>query len=149
MDDQRISVATRSIKLTLSNGIQVSGETFLQLHGEQLTGLQRVGEILNGDDNFLPFRHEDNVKLVNLEQVVSVEVAAEEEFDPLLALGEEHHIQVEAVVGDLLDVHIFVNLPGGRNRVKDFLNQKKRFLLFRQEDRILYLAQNKILRIQD
>ncbi len=149
MDDQRISVATRNIKLTLSNGMQLSGETFLQLHGEHLTGLQRVGEILNGDDNFLPFRHGDTVELVNLDQVVSVEVAAEEEFDPLLALGEEHQINVEPVVGATIDVRIFVNLPGGRNRVKDFLNQQKRFLLLLQDDRILYLAQNKILRIQD
>ncbi|MFK5925820.1 MAG: hypothetical protein QM483_04225 [Desulfuromusa sp.] len=149
MDDQRISVETRKIKLTLSNGKHLSGETFLQLHGERLIGLQTVGEILNGDDIFLPFRHEDNVELVNLEQVVSVEVAAEEEFDPLLALGEEHQIQVEAVVGEALDVRIFVNLPGGRNRVKDFLNQQKRFLLLLQDDRILYLARDKILRIQD
>jgi hypothetical protein len=149
MDDQRISVARRNIKLTLSNGVQVSGETFLQLHGEHSTGLQRVGEILNGDNIFLPVRQDDRVELVNLEQIVSVEVAAEEEFNPLLALGEEHQIKVEAVVGDVLDVRIFVNLPGGRNRAKDFFNQQKRFLLLLQDDRIIYLARNKILRIQD
>jgi hypothetical protein len=149
MDDQRISVARRSVKLTLSNGTQLNGETFLQLHGEHLTGLQRVEEILNGEDIFLPVRHGDRVELVNLEQIVSVEVNAEEEFDPLLALGEEHQIKVEPIAGEVLDVRIFVNLPGGKNRVKDFLNQQKRFLLLLQDDRILYLARNKILRIQD
>lgn len=149
MDDQRISVARRSVKLTLSNGTKLNGETFLQLHGEHLTGLQRVGEILNGGDIFLPFRHGDSVELVNLEQIVSVEVDAEEEFDPLLALGEEHQIKVEPITGEVFDVRIFVNLPGGQNRVKDFLNQKKRFLLLLQDDRILYVARNKILRIQD
>ena len=149
MDDQRISVAKRQIKLTLSNGTQINGETFLQLHGEHLTGLQRVEEILNGEDNFLPLLHNGQVELFNLEQVVSVEVAAEDEFDPLLALGEVHQIKVEPTVGAPLNVRIFVNLPGGRNRVKDFLNQQKRFLLLCQNDHILYLARNKILRIQD
>ncbi|MEE4253429.1 MAG: hypothetical protein V2I50_05235 [Desulfuromusa sp.] len=149
MEDQRISVAKRHIKLTLSNGTQINGETFLQLHGEHLTGLQRVEEILNGEDIFLPVRHSGKVELISLEQIVSVEVAANEEFDPLLALGEEHQITVEPVAGDVLDVHIFVNLPGGCNRVKDFLNQQKRFLLLLRDDRILYIARNKILRIQD
>ena len=149
MDDQRISVTRRSVKLILSNGTQLNGETFLQLHSEHLTGLQRVEEILNGEDIFLPVRLGESVELVNLEQIVSVEVDAEEEFDPLLALGEEHQIKVEPIAGEVLNARIFVNLPGGQNRVKDFLNQQKRFLLLLQDDRILYVARNKILRIQD
>ncbi len=149
MNDQRISVATRKAVLTLSNGSQLSGETFLQLYGEHFSGLQTVGEILNGDDNFLPLRYDGKVELINLEQVVSVSVSAEEEFDPLLALGEEHQLWIEPTVGPALEVHIFVNLPGGRNRVKDFLNQKCRFLLLLHEKQIIYLARNRILRVQD
>ncbi len=149
MNDQRISVETRKVELTLSNGSQLSGETFLQLHGEHLLGLQKVGEILNGEDNFLPLRYEGKVELINLEQVVSVAVSAEEEFDPLLTLGEEHQLWVEPTIGEPLDVHIFVNLPGGCNRVKDFLNQQCRFLLFLHEKQIVYLARNRILRVQD
>lgn len=149
MNDQRISVATRTVQLTLSNGSRLSGETFLQLHGEYLAGLQTVGEILNSEDNFLPLRHDGKVELINLEQVVSVSVSAEEEFDPLLALGEEHQLWIEPTVGRPLNAHIFVNLPGGNNRVKDFLNQKCRFLLFLHEKQIVYLARNKILRVQD
>ena len=149
MNDQRISVETRTVELTLFNGSQLSGETFLQLHGEYLSGLQTVGEILNGEDNFLPLRYDGKVELINLEQVVSVSVSAEEEFDPLLALGEEHQLWIEPTVGSPLDVHVFVNLPGGRNRVKDFLNQKCRFLLFLHEKQIVYFARNRILRVQD
>lgn len=149
MDDQRISVETRRIKLTLSNGSQLSGETFLQLHGEHLTGLQRVEEILNGEEIFLPFRYAGKVELINLTQVVSLAVAAEEEFDPLLALGEEHQVRIETTVGEALDVRIFVNLPDGRTRVKDFLNQPVRFLLLLHEDQVIYLARNHILRVQD
>ncbi len=149
MNNQRINVKTRQVVLTLTNGSELTGETFLQLHGEHLFGLQKVGEIVNGEDNFFPLRYQDKVELINLEQVVSITVAAEEEFDPLLALGEEHRIWIEPAVGEALNVSIFVNLPGGNNRVKDFLNQKLRFLLLRHKDQIVYLARNKILRVRD
>ncbi|MCW8860735.1 MAG: hypothetical protein OQK50_00445 [Deltaproteobacteria bacterium] len=149
MEDQRIKVETRRIELILSNGIQLSGETFLHLQGARQTGPERIGEILNGQDNFLPVRSKEGIELVNLEQVVSVAVSAEEEFDPLLELGEEHQIQVKSTLGDFLPVRIFVNLPGGKNRTKDFLNQDKRFLLFLYKDQVLYMARNKILRVKD
>ena len=149
MEDQRISVETRRVELVLGDGSRLVGDTFLQLHGMHLTGLQRVGEVLNAEDDFLPLRSGDGVELVNLRQVVAVEVAAVDEFDPLLGLGKEHRIQVTPTVGEPRDVRIFVNLPGGHNRVKDFLNQRDRFLLFLDGDRVLYLARNCILRVKD
>lgn len=149
MDDQRISVETRGIEVLLANGDVIRGETFLQLHGAHLSGPQRIDEVLNGADNFLPVRSGKEIELVNLEQVISVSTAVEEEFDPLLSLGEEYQIKVEAAVGKALDVRIFVNLPGGHNRVKDFLNQSKRFLLFIHDDQVIYMARNRILRVRD
>ena len=149
MDDQRISVETRQIEAVLSNGCRISGEAFLQLHGAHLTGPQRIGEVINSDEDFLPVRSPEGVELINLEQVVSVATAATEEFDPLLKLGEEHQIQVEPSVGEPLHLRIFVNLPGGKTRVKDFLNQDKRFLLFLYDDKVIYLARNRILRVKD
>lgn len=149
MNDQKISVETRSVKIILSNGAEVSGETFLQLHGVHQEGLQRIGEVLNSDENFFPVRGANGVELINLEQVVSVSTAAEEEFDPLLELGEEHHIEVEPSHGETLQVRIFVNLPGGQTRVKDFLNQESRFLHFLHHDQILYIARKRIMRVKD
>ena len=131
------------------NGLRISGETFLQLQGAYLTGPQRVGEILNDEEIFLPVRANGQVQLVNLEQVVSVSLPAELEFDPLLALGEEHRVRVEPVVGDVVDARIFVNLPGNKSRVKDFLNHQQRFLLFLHNDRVIYFARKRILRVTD
>ncbi len=75
--------------------------------------------------------------------------AAAEELDPLLELGEEHLIQVEATHGEAIQAKILVNLPGGRTRVKDFLNQEDRFLHFLYQDQILYIARKRILRVKD
>jgi len=149
MDNQRIIVETCDVELVMVNGLRICGETFLQLQGVYLTGPQRVGELLNDDETFLPLRHDGQVQLVNLEQTVSVSLSAELEFDPLLTLGEEHRVRVEAVAGDAIEARIFVNLPGNKSRVKDFLNQKVRFLPFLVNDRVVYIARKKILRVTD
>lgn len=149
MDEQRISVDTRVVRIELSNGQQLEGEMFLQLHGLHQSGPQRVGEVLGSEDAFLPLRVAGQVKLINLDQVVAVAVAAELEFDPLLELGERHEVQVTAAGGEPLEAEIFVNLPNGRNRSKDFLDQKKRFLLFRCGDEVVYLARRHILLVED
>jgi hypothetical protein len=149
MEDRRVSVETRQVELVLVTGDRISGEFFLQLQGMHLTGPQRVGEVLNAEECFLPLRIADSVRLVNLDQIVAVYTASEGEFDPLLMLGEEHQIQVTPVVGEPIKVKIHVNLPSGRNRAKDFLNQPKRFLLFLYNDQVVYLARNKILQVED
>jgi hypothetical protein len=149
MDDRRIMVETRGVELTLSSGVQLHGDFFLQLQGAHLTGLQRVEEILNDTDSFVAIRVGGRVELINLEQVVCVSLVAEVELDPLLTLGSEHRICVEPAVGGPLALRVFVNLPSGRERVKDFLNQPRRFLPFLQEERLLYLARAWILRVTD
>ncbi len=149
MDDQRLIVETCQVDLVMVNGLRISGETFLQLQGIYLTGPQRVGELLNGDETILPVRSGSQVQLINLEQTVSVSLSAEQEFDPLLTLGEEHRVWVEPVAGDAIEARIFVNLPGDKSRVKDFLNQKLRFLPFLDNDRVIYVARKKILRVTD
>ena len=149
MNEQKLQVRTRSVEILLANGDCIRGQAFLQLYGEHLSGPQTIGEILNGEDTFFPVRVDGKVVLLNLEQIIFVAAGRDEEFDPLLELGREHRIRVESVSGPPLEAQIFVNLPGGASRVKDFLNQKKRFLLFLRDDQVVYLARNKIQRVQD
>lgn len=149
MNSQKISVETREIELILTNGASLQGETFLQLHGVHQAGMQRVGEVINSGENFLPVKRDEGVELINLEQVVSVATAASEEFDPLLELAPKYSIEVEPAGGEILAVQIFVDLPGGQVRVKDFLNQDKRFLHFVCGDQVVYIARNKIMRVRD
>lgn len=149
MEDQRISVEARSVELTLTDGSKLAGEMYLQLHGLHQSGTQRVGEVLNGENNFLPVRTAEGLKLVNLAQVVTVSVSAEIEFDSILSLGKKHSVVVTVSTGDSLDALIYVNLPSGRNRAKDFLDQKKRFLLFIVEENVVYVARKKILLVED
>ena len=149
MEDQRISVEARTVELVLTDGTRLTGEMFLQLHGLHQVGTQKVGEVLNDENNFLPVRTAEGMKLVNLAQIVMLSVPAETEFDPLLALGEKHRVRVTTSVGEDVDACVHVNLPTGRNRAKDFLDQKKRFLLFNVDEIVVYIARRKILLVED
>ncbi len=149
MKDLHVSVEARTVQLVLTNGSKLTGEMYLQLHGLHQSGTQRVGEVLNGENNFLPIRTSEGLKLVNLAQIVTVSVSAEIEFDPILSLGEEYQVTVTTSTGDILETRIYVNLPSGRNRAKDFLDQKKRFLLFIEGENVVYIARRKILLVED
>jgi hypothetical protein len=149
MNDQRVNVDSRHIEILLSTGERLDGEIFLQLYGQHLAGPQRIDEALNGSESFLPLRRAGKVQLVNLDQVMAVYAAAAEEFDPLLTLGDEHRVRVTPGAGDPFEARIFVNLPHGHNRVKDYLNQPARFLSFLVGDQVVYLARQRILVVED
>lgn len=149
MNDQRISVARCPVELVLANCANISGETFLQLNGEHISGSQRIDELLNGDDNFLPVQIDQSVELVNLEQVISLRTTYALEWFTLLSLGEKHVVWVEPLHGLPFDATIYANLPNGKTRVKDFLNQQKRFLPFICDEKVVFLARNKILMVKD
>jgi hypothetical protein len=149
MDDQRIRVDSRQVEIVLEGGTHLTGELFLQLHGLHQPGPQRVSEVINSDETFLPVRTGGGVKLINIDQVIAVYTAAADEFDPLLELGEEHSVRVTTVLGDSLKAQIFVNLPNDHNRAKDFLNQQKRFLLFLLGEKVAYLARKKIIMVEN
>lgn len=149
MSDQRISVASCQVELVLANGADIIGETFLQLHGEHISGVQRVDELLNGDDNFLPIQIDQSVELVNLEQVISLRTTYDAEWFSLLSLGVEHSVRVEPLHGLPFDATIYANLPNGKTRVKDFLNQQEQFLPFICDDKVIFLARDKILKVKD
>ncbi len=149
MNDPRINVDSRQSEVVLSNGERLVGQIFLQLYGLHLTSPQRIAEALNGAENFLPVRIGEKVKLINLDQVMAVYALAADEFDPLLALGEEHRVRVTPGVGEPLEARIFVNLPNGHHRVKDYLNQPARFLLFLVGEQVVYMARRWILLVED
>ena len=149
MEDQRIKVDSRSVEIVLEGGARLVGELFLQLYGVHQVGPQRVFEVINNDESFLPLRTEEGVKLININRIIAVYTAAADEIDPLLELGEKHSVRVTTILNDSHKAQIYVNLPNGHLRVKDFLNQKERFLLFHIGEKVAYFSRDKIVMVED
>jgi hypothetical protein len=149
MAEARLETHIQQVQVQLATGDILDGEVFLQLADIYHAGPQRVGALLNGDDCFLPVRCDGHVTLINLRQVVSLSVSADYEADELMTLGKEHEVAVRTAVSDPFSARIYVNLPDGRTRVKDYLNQRLRFLPFFAGSRIIYCNFRYILQVED
>jgi len=149
MGDRRLQVSTRQVKLILADSRALSGELFLQLFSVHGTGPQRLAELINGDELFLPLRTTSRVQLVNIEQVVSLSCADPKERHELMTFGTCYQVRVIPLAGEMIEANIYVNLPESRNRVKDFLNQADRFLPLVREKEIVYLNPRHILLVED
>jgi len=149
MDSQRISKETCNVLFALADGREIWGEVFLNLFGELHGGPQRVGELLNGDEPFIPIKTEEGTLLIHLLQLVSAQVASEVELNELMTLGEHYRVKVQTVLGKSIDAEVYVDLPEGGRRVKDFMNRSQGFLRFIVGDQVLYMNRNFIVCAQD
>jgi len=148
MDEGRIQKATRRARLILSDGREVCGDVFVGLYEPHHLGPQRVGELLNEEDTFIPVKTDQGVLLVNRARIVSVTLPADREQDDLVTLGKRYEVRVTTTRGDLNGT-IFVNLRENATRVRDYFNQPLRFLPLFQSQTIAYLNRDFILLVQD
>jgi hypothetical protein len=149
MDDKRIEKRTRSVTVRLSDGSTVEGEVFVGLLAARHSGPERVGGVLNSDEDLIPVKTGPGVVLLNRDQIVLVRTDREDEDDELTTLGEARSVQIKTVaVGDIAGT-VYVNLPQG-SRVTDFFRQDLLFFpIFPQDDTVLYVNRRFILLIRD
>ncbi|HKL49090.1 MAG TPA: hypothetical protein VJ882_05495 [Desulfuromonadales bacterium] len=149
MDEQKIAKQARLVHLTLSDGSSFPAEVFLGLCAARHSGGQRVGDLLNGKEFFLPVKTADGVFLVNIEKVMEVRVGAATETDDLDFFGQKHTVRIHTVHGPELIADIYVNLPQTFSRPKDYFNQPLHFFRIFQSDEVIYLNPASILYIRD
>lgn len=149
MDEQKISKEIRKVVFTLADGHQVEGEVFLSLFGAHHTGQQRVGDLLNDGENFLPVKTAQGFFLLNVRQIMAAKVGEAGEKDELMLLGQKYTVGITTVSGQELIADVHVNLPQTSSRVKDFFNQPQKFFRVFQGKDILYLNADYILYVKD
>jgi hypothetical protein len=148
MGEQRIAKTTRKVQVTLLDGRQLSGELFLSLYGAHHAG-QQLGELLNGGEEFIPFKTAAAVFILNIAQILMVKTEAKEELNELMTLGKRYSIQVVTPHHPLLQAEVYVNLPEETSRVCDWLNHPVEFLCLFLADDIVYLNRKQIISVQD
>lgn len=149
MDDRRIEKQSRRIGVELSDGSRLDGEVFLRLYEAHHEGPQKVGELLNEDAALIPLKTSDGVVLVNPSQIATVTIEAEREPDDLTMLGDPHAVRIVTVRGREIRGRVFISLPGGEGRVKDFFNRSVRFVPVFLDHSIVYVNQAFVLYVRD
>lgn len=149
MAEQRIAKMTRKTQVTLLDGRQLSGEVFLGLYEAHHSGHQKVGGLLNGAEDFIPFKTSDAVFLLNIAQILMVETSAEEEMDELMTLGKRYPVVVSLLHSKELTGDAYVDLPEETCRVRDWLNLPIAFLRLCLPDHIVYINRRYVISVQD
>lgn len=149
MDDQKIAKNLRPVIFTLADGKQVEGDVFLSPYEAHRHGPQRVGELLNSEETFLPVKTAEGTLQLNVANIIKAITPAEEELDELMMLGKKYTVGITTLCSKEISGNVFVDLPQSRSRVSDYLNQPQRFFPIIVHENIVYIARRFILSVRD
>jgi len=148
-NDAKVAKQTRRVRVRLSTESELEGTVFLGLYEATHAGPQTVGDLLNGEERFIPLKTVKAVCLINIEQIVSVHTPIEDEADELMTLGEARPVALTMLHGALLRGDIYVTLPEGHRRAKDFFNHAPAFFPLFKEKQIVYINRRFVASVQD
>ncbi len=149
MDEQKITKNRRKVLFTQADGSTVQGEVFLSLYEACHERPQLLGELLCGDNVFIPVETAAGMIHLNTNNIVTAQTSIGEEGDELMRLGEQYRVQVTTALGTVIEGQVFVNLPHDRSRVSDYLNQGDRFCRMFLAQNIVYIGTRFILSVRD
>jgi hypothetical protein len=149
MEEQKIVKNQRWVEFTLADDSVVKGVVFLSLYEAHRPGPQRVGELLNGQDTFLPIKTGDGTLHLNIDNIIEARTSEEEELHELMMLGRKYRVEIITLGGKKIAGDVFVDLPQESSRVSDFLNQPRRFFPLIASGGVIYVARRFILSAKD
>jgi hypothetical protein len=149
MEEQKIVKNQRWVEFTLADGSVVKGVVFLNLYDAHRPGPQRVGELLNGKDTFLPIKTDEGTLHLNVDNIIEARTSEEEELHDLMMLGKKYRVEIITLSGRNIAGDVFVDLPKESSRVSDFLNQTQRFFALMVPGSVIYVARRFILSAKD
>ncbi len=149
MGKNKIEKGARTAKFQLSNGNWIEGETYLSLYDEHHLGAQKMDDLLSRGDRFIPVKTETGVVLLNVSHILQAKIDSQQEEDDLMRLGEKHTVTVKTILGEEIRGEIYISLPDGRTRVKDYANATSGFFRLFLDDVIVYLNPKLVLSIHD
>lgn len=149
MDERKIEKENRPVLFELYDGSEIDGEVFLRLYEAHHAGLQKVGDLLNEETRVIPLRTKTGTLLLNRSRIASAKVRAELEKDDLMTLGQKYTVSLKMIRGKEIQGDIFVNLPEGFCRVKDYFNQPVQFFPLIQSEFVIYINRELLLYVQD
>ncbi|MBN2587589.1 MAG: hypothetical protein JXA64_10145 [Candidatus Fermentibacteraceae bacterium] len=149
MSNVRIEMKTKTAQFTLSSGSEIEGQVYLSLYSINRSGSQQIDELLNEGDQFFPVKSNEGFVLLNRDHVMLVRAKFIEEEHVLRMMGEKHSVVITTLNQNSIEADVFVDLPRGYQRMKDYLNQPGQFLTLFQPEQVLYINRNYILYITD
>jgi hypothetical protein len=148
-DDRKLVKRTRDVRVRLATGSELEGTLFLGLFEAAHTGPQTVGDLLNGEEAFIPLKTNTGVCLINIKQILFARTPAQGEADELMTLGARSPVAITLVNTGSLEGDIYINLPEGCRRPKDFFNHAPTFFPLFIGQYIVYINRHFVASAQE
>lgn len=141
------------IEMVMTNGVTLCGKVFLDSSQVRPGTHMSVGELLEGDDRFVPMTTPEGEFIVlQKESIVSVSLAANWELQFLKDPGPEafiiKDIQVFLVNESHFSGKLYIEPIEGLSRVSDQLNRTQKFLTIHVGDRAMLLNTHHITHVK-
>ncbi len=133
MDELRVPKRRTPVEVILPGGAVRQVVVFLSEFASNHVGAERLSDLLNGTDDFVPAVEQEGERLtfLNRSSVAAARVAPEVEEDANAADGAtiptEHEVEITLVDGTVLKGLVTYVLPPDRSRLNDYLNEAPPF----------------------
>ena len=153
MSDLSIRKNKANITAVFSDGTKIRGEVFLAAFSETHYGHQKVSDILEGENLFIPvfIKEEERVQFLSRDQIMILEgELSSPEDEEKLAIGLYHIEKVRVIFtnGDNMEGAMISEAPPERSRISDCLNLPERFINMIKGGRYFYLNKKSIVRVE-
>ncbi|NOQ23166.1 MAG: hypothetical protein GQ565_11035 [Candidatus Aegiribacteria sp.] len=149
MSNEIIDKKKKEVLFTLTDGTEIKGEIHLWLYSTNRMGPQRIDELLNEGTPFIPVKTVDGYILINSTHIMLARAEIEKNVHDLIMMGEKYSVHITTLLHKDLEADLFISLPEGFRRVKDYLDQQIQFFTFFQSEHILCINRDFILSIRD
>lgn len=149
MSNEKIDKKKKDVLFTLTDGSEIKGEIYLWLYSTNRMGPQRIDELLNEGTPFIPVKTVDGYILLNSTHIMLARAEMEKNIHDPIMMGDKYRVHITTLLQKNLEVDLFISLPEGFRRVKDYLDQPIQFFTFFLPDHILCINRDCILSIRD
>ena len=130
----KLKTQKRQAEIKFSDGHSICGHFFISPSPKGLSGSENIIEILNDDRSYIPFEiAEEEISLLQKESIVMVRMAISEMPKDLPYLSRTA-TKIFLLSGDILEGHVYIDLPKTHTRLSDFLNFSKRFFFIELDE---------------
>jgi hypothetical protein len=151
MSDYRVPKRRLPVRVTLAGGASLDVHLFLAAFAGNHAGEERVEDLLNGPDDFIPAEEAESgtVTLLNRSALVVAVLTQEGVNDPPGVVGEgvEHAVTVLLLDGSELTGLVRYARPEANGRLSDFLNEPTPFLEVRVDGGRAFVGKRHVARI--
>lgn len=152
MSEFRVEKRRESADVTLITGATMTGVFFLGPSTHLHNGPERVGDVLNLEEDFFPFERGTETLLVNRAHVLKVTLPPqmiEAELDASYHVATRRTAKLLLTTGEEITGNVVIDRPPGYDRLSDYVAADERFRHVELADRTVLVNSRHIVALTE